>query len=86
MTMRINDDNIEVRRNSMQAWLLAARPKTLSGAVVPVMLGISLAVNDTQMAGFMPVLALFCVLFSFLVQLYANFIYFYFVCLRGFDD
>ena len=76
--MRINDDNIEVRRNSMQAWLLAARPKTLSGAAVPVMLGISLAVNDTQMAGFMPVPALLCVLFAFLMQIDANFINDYF--------
>lgn len=84
--MRINDDNIEVRRNSLQAWLLAARPKTLSGAAVPVMLGISLAVNDTQMAGFMPVPALLCVLFAFLMQIDANFINDYFDCVRGNDD
>ena len=84
--MRINDDNIEVRRNSMQAWLLAARPKTLSGAAVPVMLGISLAVNDTQMVGFMPVPALLCVLFAFLMQIDANFINDYFDCVRGNDD
>ena len=86
MTMRINDDNIEVRRNSLQAWLLAARPKTLSGAAVPVMLGISLAVNDTQMVGFMPVPALLCVLFAFLMQIDANFINDYFDCVRGNDD
>ena len=87
MTMRINDDNIEVRRNSMQAWLLAARPKTLSGAAVPVMLGISLAVNDTQMAGFMPVPALLCVLFAFLMQIDANFINDYFDCVdKGFQS
>ena len=26
----------EVKRNSLQAWILAARPKTLTGAVTPV--------------------------------------------------
>ena len=28
-----------VKTNSIKAWLLAARPKTLAGAAVPVMLG-----------------------------------------------
>ena len=29
----------EVKRNSLQAWILAARPKTLTGAVTPVLIG-----------------------------------------------
>ena len=29
----------EVKRNSLQAWILAARPKTLAGAITPVMIG-----------------------------------------------
>ena len=35
-----------VRCNSPKAWLLAARPKTLAGAAVPVMIGLALAYND----------------------------------------
>ena len=33
----------EIRTDSLRAWLLAARPKTLTGAAVPVMLGCGLA-------------------------------------------
>ena len=31
-----------VQVNSIKAWLLAARPKTLAGAATPVLLGLSL--------------------------------------------
>ena len=37
---------MEVKKDSFQAWFLAARPKTLSGAAVPVMIGLSLAYSD----------------------------------------
>ena len=37
--------------NSPCAWLLAARPKTLTAAVVPVMLGCALAYADRQFQG-----------------------------------
>jgi len=37
-----------VKTNSIQAWFLAARPKTLSAAAVPVLLGIALAVLRTS--------------------------------------
>ena len=36
----------EVKRNSLQAWILAARPKTLAGAITPVMIGCALAFAD----------------------------------------
>lgn len=36
------ESNVKV--NSAKAWLLAARPKTLTGAAVPVMIGISAAI------------------------------------------
>ena len=31
--------NSEVKTNSMKAWVLAARPKTLAGAATPVIMG-----------------------------------------------
>lgn len=37
----------EIKTNSLKAWFLAARPKTLAGAAVPVMIGIALAFKDT---------------------------------------
>ena len=38
----------EIKQNSPHAWLLAARPKTLTGAIIPVMIGTSLAFADGQ--------------------------------------
>ena len=32
-----------VKVNSLNAWILAARPKTLTGASVPIMIGIAFA-------------------------------------------
>ncbi|MDD7318720.1 MAG: 1,4-dihydroxy-2-naphthoate octaprenyltransferase [Prevotella sp.] len=81
----MNDDNI--RRNSLQAWFLAARPKTLSGAAVPVMIGLSLAYSDLSDAGeFRRLPALLCLLFAFVMQIDANFINDYFDFVRGNDD
>ena len=36
----------EIKPNSLHAWLLAARPKTLTGAIIPVLIGSSLAFAD----------------------------------------
>lgn len=38
-----SSNTASVRQNSPYAWLLAARPKTLAGAAVPVMMGLTLA-------------------------------------------
>ena len=57
--------------NSPCAWLLAARPKTLTAAVVPVMLGCALAYADRQ---FQTEEAVLCLLFACLMQVAANFI------------
>lgn len=35
----------EVKRNSLRAWILAARPKTLTGAITPVMIGSALEIG-----------------------------------------
>ena len=52
-----------IKQDSFKAWLLAARPKTLSGAAVPVMIGIALAWSDAKLLGagvFSPTAALLC--------------------------
>lgn len=68
--------------NSPKAWLLAARPKTLTGAMIPVMLAGSLAFyNDT----FKPSLWICCAAFACLMQIAANFINDIYDFLKGSD-
>ena len=38
-----------VKTNSLKAWILAARPKTLTAAAVPVLIGIAHAYKDTML-------------------------------------
>lgn len=72
-----------VQTNSPRAWLLAARPKTLTGAAVPVMIGAASAWADGT---FRPAAAVLCFLFAFLMQIDANFINDYFDFRKGLDD
>ena len=60
-----------IRTNSPKAWLLAARPKTLTAAFIPVLLGSALAFSDRM---FETVPAMLCLLFAFFMQIAANFI------------
>jgi 1,4-dihydroxy-2-naphthoate octaprenyltransferase len=78
----------EIRVNSSKAWMLAARPKTLTGAAVPVMMALSLAWVDCHVTGiaFKWIPALLCLLFAFLMQIDANFINDYFDFMKGTDD
>lgn len=75
-----------VKTNSLNAWILAARPKTLTGASVPVMIGIAFAFKDLSWENFQIIPALLCVLFAFIMQIDANFVNDYFDCLKGNDD
>ena len=78
-----------IRTDSAKAWLLAARPKTLTGAAVPVMIGVALAWVDAQgyVAGaFSWTAALLCLLFAFVMQIDANFINDFFDFVGGADD
>lgn len=68
--------------NSPLAWLLAARPKTLTGAIIPVLLGSALAFGDGQ---FKSTPALLCALFACSMQIAANFINDLFDFLKGAD-
>ena len=82
-------DEKNIKQNSFKAWLLAARPKTLSGAAVPVMIGVALAWVDAFEYGddvFSPVAAVLCLLFAFIMQIDANFINDFFDYARGNDD
>lgn len=72
----------EVIPNSPRAWLLATRPKTLTGAITPVLMGTALAAMDGQ---FHWIPALICCLFACLMQVAANFINDLFDFLKGTD-
>lgn len=78
----------QVKTDSWQACLLAARPKTLSGAAVPVMIGVALAWTDAQHYAegtFSWGAAVLCLLFAFIMQIDANFINDYFDFKKGTD-
>lgn len=73
--------------NSLQAWMLASRPKTLSGAIVPVMIGLTAAYTDCNSEiPFQWLPAVLCLLFALVMQVVANFFNDYFDFLKGNDD
>lgn len=82
-----------IKTNGLKAWFLAIRPKTLTGAIAPVLLGLSLAWMDSQnylpafgqTSVFQIIPAILCMLFAILMQIDANFINDYFDCLNGVD-
>lgn len=77
---------MDIKTNSFEAWLLAARPRTLSGAAVPVMIGAAFAWKAAGMQSFQILPAVLCFLFAFTMQIDANFINDYFDCIKGNDD
>ena len=81
----MQEDNVQL--NSAKAWLLAARPKTLSGAAVPVVIALALAWADASAARpFQWIPAVLCLLFAFIMQIDANFVNDYFDFMKGTDD
>ena len=79
----------DVMTNSARAWLLAARPKTLSGAAVPVMIGTSMALADSGNyveGAFSWTAAVLCLLFAFVMQVDANFVNDFYDFAKGTDD
>lgn len=66
----------------MNAWILAARPKTLVAAFVPVAVGTCLAVDAEA---FKPIPAMLCLWFAFLIQIGTNFANDYFDFKKGAD-
>ena len=71
-----------IQTNSIEAWILAARPKTLAAAATPVLIGCSLAVAN---GAFQWIPAILCFLFAFSMQIDANFINDYYDFLKGSD-
>lgn len=67
----------------LQSWILAARPKTLTCALAPVMIALAATWNDTHTINVIP--AVLCALFAILMQIDANFINDYYDCLNGVD-
>ena len=68
---------------------MAARPKTLTGAMVPVMIGLALAWTDGKEYGddvFNTVAAMLCALFAMIMQIDANFINDFYDYAKGNDD
>jgi len=66
----------------MNAWVYAARPKTLPAAVVPVLLGSALAAGDGIFGAFA---ALVCLGFALLIQIGTNLANDYYDFLKGAD-
>lgn len=88
-----------IRTNSLRAWWLAARPKTLTGAAAPVLVALSAAWRNLNFADpgltegcrspqgeFSWTPALLCLFFALLMQVDANFVNDYFDFRKGRDD
>ena len=74
-----------VKTNSVKAWLLATRPKTLSAAAVPVMIGTAFAWRNTsEQFNWIP--AILCLLFAWVMQIDSNLVNDYFDFKKGNDD
>ena len=82
-----------MRQNSLKAWILAARPKTLAGAAAPPLVGIAIgwialccgASAAANCLKWLPA-ALLCLLFAVVLQIDANFINDYFDYKKGADS
>ena len=66
----------------MKKWILATRPKTLTAAISPVLVGVSLAYHDDT---FYPFIAFMTLLAAILIQIGANFSNDVFDFLKGSD-
>jgi len=73
-----------VKTNSLKAWVLAARPKTLTGAIAPVLVGAAFAYSQLSTFNFQ-LSTFLCFLFAILMQIDANLINDYFDFRKGTD-
>ena len=68
--------------SKIESWILASRPKTLPAAVVPVVMGTSIAIHDGYFA---PIAAFVALLCSLLIQIATNFVNDLYDYLKGSD-
>lgn len=68
---------------TLQAWIMATRPKTLTGAAAPVVIALANAWAD---GAFQPTPALLCLLFALIMQIDANLVNDYFDYKDGIDN
>lgn len=73
----------KIKTNSLKAWVLASRPKTLSGAVSPVLIGGALTYHDLHSINLVPFVL--CLFFALIMQIDANLINDYFDFKKGSD-
>lgn len=73
---------MEIKQNSPRAWILACRPKTLTGALIPVMTASALALNNEKCN---VTAIIICFVFASLMQIAANLINDLFDFLKGTD-
>ena len=73
----------DIQQNSTRAWLLAARPKTLTGALIPVILALAWAHRQGVFHNMTA--AICCILFACGMQIAANLINDLFDYLKGTD-
>lgn len=73
----------DIKQNSLKAWILAARPKTLTGALIPVILALAWAYRQGVLHN--TAVAHCCVLFACGMQIVANQINDLFDYLKGTD-
>lgn len=66
----------------LDAWILASRPRTLAAAIVPVIIGTSIAIHDGKFNTLSALLAMICAL---LIQVGTNFVNDLFDFLNGAD-
>ncbi len=74
-----------MKQNGLKAWILAARPKTLTGAIAPVIVGCALAYSDSQFSIIQLIPFCLCLLFAILMQIDANLVNDYFDWKKGTD-
>lgn len=83
-------NNSKIEQDSLKAWLLASRPKTLISAAVPVVIGTTLAYIDSSYYYMSDTFkwfpAILCLLFAFIMQIDANFINDFYDFTKGTDD
>ena len=72
-----------IKKNSLRAWFLAMRPKTLPASATPVIIACALAYREKSFQ-WQP--ALICLLFALIAQIIANFANDYFDYKKGIDN